>query len=80
MFLWIVLPCFLLFLIFLTFLYKKNSSLETFLLPPSYSSPPKRWGTYDLRCVPPPLGPKKHFAWNNSSYEYVYREKCLVMS
>ena len=43
---------------------------------PFYSSPPKRWGGgYDLRCDP--YIPKKRFAWGNSSYEYVPREKCL---
>ena len=70
--------CFCLFcllILFLLFLYKRGSLEESFL--PFYSSPPKRWGSYDLRCVPPPLGPKQHFLWNNSSYEYDYREKCL---
>lgn len=43
---------------------------------PFYSSPPKRWGGgYDIRCDP--YIPKKTFAWQNSSYEYVPREKCL---
>lgn len=51
-----------------------NAGTEPFI--PFYSSPPKRWGGgYDIRCDP--YIPKKTFAWQNSSYEYVHREKCL---
>ena len=65
---------FILMVVLSLFFVKKS---EPFL--PFYSSPPKRWGSYDLRCVPY-IKKKQNFAWNNSSFEYDYREKCLVMS
>lgn len=51
-----------------------NNIIERHL--PFYSSPPKRWGGRDLRCYP--YIPKKLFPWHNSSYNYYYRQKCLV--
>ena len=63
----------LLFILLLLLLFVTGGT-EPFV--PFYSSPPKRWGGgYDLRCDP--YIPKKTFAWQNSSYEYVRREKCL---
>ena len=51
-----------------------NDIIERHL--PFYSSPPKRWGGNDLRCYP--YIPKRNFPWNNSSYNYYYRSRCLL--
>ncbi len=74
----------LIFLILYLGIYfiSKNSLLENYLpyyarmMP--YSSPTRRNMPYDLRCMP--YIPKRNFAWNNSSYGYYYRPKCLVMA
>lgn len=68
----------LLFLIFV-FLYVLLYAFSDKLLEhhlPFYSSPPKRWGGRDLRCYP--YIPKRVFPWNNSSYNYYYRNRCLL--
>lgn len=64
----------ILFILF-SILYYFTEINESFL--PFYSSPPKRNMPYDLRCIP--YIPKKNFPWNNSSYDYYYRPKCLMM-
>jgi hypothetical protein len=63
----------LLSIYFLIYLFTHNI-IENHL--PFYSSPPKRWGGRDLRCYP--YIPKRHFPWNNSSYNYYYRPRCLI--
>ena len=66
---------FLLFVFLYVLLYAFSDKLsEQFL--PFYSSPPKRWGGRDLRCYP--YIPKRVFPWNNSSYNYYYRSRCLL--
>jgi hypothetical protein len=66
----VILFIILLALFILTFLLTVEGHL------PFYSSPPKRWGGYDLRSYP--YIPKKVFPWYNSSYNYYYRPRSLL--
>ena len=73
---------FLFFIIVYLAIYYFTNNIEPFYpyygrFPYGYSSPPRRNMPYDLRCMP--YIPKRHFAWNNSPYDYYYRPKCLVM-
>lgn len=76
---------FLLFLfisIYLGLYFYSNKTIENYYpyygrFPSGYSTRNTRNMPYDLRCIP--YTPKRHFAWNNSTFRYHYRPKCLVM-
>ena len=66
--------CLLFFLLYFILYLLSEPIIEKHL--PFYSSPPRRWGGYDLRYYP--YIPKRYFPWNNSSYNYYYRSRALI--